>query len=131
MSAAMERAWLLVPATSELDEALTSFIASKLMKVRQERGGMLEVTHGSTLAIDLGGTLDWLPVRARIWHRPEDEGTRVQARIQQRGRPRLVRRRQIQRVYEAKMSSWLEQLDAALRATAEDVQEVTPVPGRG
>jgi hypothetical protein len=129
MSANMQRAWVLSAAPGELDAALTSFIARKLMKITQRRDGMIEVTAGSTLAIDLGGTLDWLPVRARIWRCPErEERTRVQAQIRPRGRPRLVRRGQIRRLYKTKMSSWLAQLDETLRATGVQVQEVPPVP---
>jgi hypothetical protein len=124
----MERAWLVEPAPRGLDEALTDFIARKLMTITRRSDRMMEVKHGSTLAIDLGGTLDWLPVRGRIWHQPEGStGTRVQARIQPRGRPRVVRRRQIRRVYDKKMSSWLEQVEATLRATAQEVHEVPPV----
>jgi hypothetical protein len=131
MSAAMERAWLLTPAPSELEEALTSFIARKLMRITQKRDDMMEVKHGSTLAIDLGGTLDWLPVHGWIWYqRDADNGVRVQARIQPRGRPRLLRRGRIKRAYEKKMSSWLEQVGETLRAIAEDVHEVPPAPGR-
>lgn len=128
MSAGMERAWRLGAPSGDLEEALTAFIARKLMKVTRQTDAVMEVRHGSTLAIDLGGTLDWLPIRARIWHGPEaDGGTRVQAHIQPRGRPRIVRRQQIADRYQTKMSSWLEQLDATLRATAAEVQEITPV----
>src|SRR2546430_8093256 len=132
MSANMQRAWVLSAAPGELDAALTSFIARKLMKITQRRDGMIEVTAGSTLAIDLGGTLDWLPVRARIWRCPErEERTRVQAQIRPRGRPRLVRRGQIRRLYKTKMSSWLAQLDETLRATGGQGQEGSPGPRTG
>jgi hypothetical protein len=127
----MERAWLVEPSPGDLDAALTAFVARKLMTVTRHNDGVMEVKHGSTLAIDLGGTLDWLPIRGAIWYRQEGEGTRVQARIGPRGRPRLLRRRQIQRLYAKKMSSWLEQVADTLRATGRQVREVPPVPRPG
>jgi hypothetical protein len=127
----MERAWLVIAAPSELDKTLTEFLARRLMKIKRRRGGMMDVTAGSILRVVPGGAIDWLPVRARIWQRrDQDRRTRVQARIRPRGRPRLVRRRRSQTLYERKMSSWLAQLEATLRASAQEVREVSPVPER-
>ena len=94
---------------------LTEFAARRIMTITDRRPGLIELKGGSALAAGTRArALDWLPVRARLaFGTDEDGATWVDASVAPRGRPHL-RRRQIEGLYEHKLSSWLAELDRTL-----------------
>jgi glycosyltransferase involved in cell wall biosynthesis len=109
------QSWRLVGAAELIEDVLTEFAARRIMTITDRRSGLIELKGGSALAAGTRARgLDWLPVRARLAFGSDDEGrTWVDASVAPRGRPHL-RRRQIEGLYEHKLSSWLAELDRTL-----------------
>ena len=109
------QSWRLVGAAELIEDVLTEFAARRIMTITDRRPGLIELKGGSALAAGTRArALDWLPVRARLaFGTDEDGATWVDASVAPRGRPHL-RRRQIEGLYEHKLSSWLAELDRTL-----------------
>jgi glycosyltransferase involved in cell wall biosynthesis len=109
------QSWRLVGAAELIEDVLTEFAARRIMTITDRRPGLIEVKGGSALAAGTRArALDWLPVRARLAFGSDEHGrTWVDAAVAPRGRPHL-RRRQIEGLYEHKLSSWLAELDRTL-----------------
>jgi hypothetical protein len=116
--------WHLVLDGIGIDTILLAFGARRIMRVTEQRAGLIEVKGGSALAVGKRArTLDWLPVRARIsWVEDPNGYTQVEATVGPRGRPH-IRRRLFAALYEQKLSSWLAELDRTLRASAKRVRD--------
>jgi glycosyltransferase involved in cell wall biosynthesis len=109
------QSWHLVAAEALVADVLTEFAARRIMTITDRRPGLIELKGGSALAAGTRArALDWLPLRARLAFGPDARGgSWVEASVAPRGRPHL-RRRQIEGLYEHKLSSWLAELDRAL-----------------
>ena len=109
------QSWRLVGAAELIEDVLTEFAARRIMTITDRRPGLIELKGGSALAAGTRArALDWLPVRARLaFGTDEDGATWVDASVAPRGRPHL-RRRQIEGLYEHKLSSWLAELERTL-----------------
>jgi glycosyltransferase involved in cell wall biosynthesis len=109
------QSWRAVPSAEPIEDLLTDFAARRIMTITERRPGLIDLKGGSALAAGKRArALDWLPVRARLAFGTDERGeTWVDASIRPRGRPHL-RRRQFDRLYEHKLSSWLEELDRTL-----------------
>ncbi len=119
MTAGKRQHWKLVCDRTGIEAVLTAFVARRIMKITEQRPGLIEVKGGSALALGKRAqVLDWLPVRGRISFTEDEHGcTVVEASIGPRGRPHL-RRRLFEELYEQKLSSWLAELDRTLSASA-------------
>lgn len=129
MTAEKHQQWKLVSNGTGIEAVLTAFVARRIMKITEQRPGLIEVKGGSALALGKRAqVLDWLPVRGRIsFTEDEHRYTLVEASIGPRGRPHL-RRRLFEELYEQKLSSWLAELDRTLRASAQEGREAGVLP---
>ena len=129
------QSWRLVGGTPLIEDVLTEFAARRIMTITDRRPGLIELKGGSALAAGTRArALDWLPLRARLaFGTDEDGGTWVEASVAPRGRPHL-RRRQIEGLYEHKLSSWLAELDRTLepyRSEPAEAPAEAPADGAG
>jgi glycosyltransferase involved in cell wall biosynthesis len=118
------QSWRSVRSDEPIEDLLTDFAARRIMTITDRRPGLINLKGGSALAAGKRArALDWLPVRARLAFGTDERGqTWVDASIRPRGRPH-VRRRHFDRLYEHKLSSWLEELDRTLTSYNSEAPE--------